>query len=68
MKQEALFEGIPIKMVARWGRNGRKYVWLNPTQKQLDDLIYKYGVEQLSSGSIKENGVWQSVECLWLEQ
>lgn len=43
-----------IKVVVRWGRNGRKYVWENPTQKKISELIKKYDYEQLCDG------------CLWL--
>ena len=43
-----------IKVVVRWGKNGRKYVWENPTQKKIAELIKKYGAEQMCGG------------CLWL--
>lgn len=49
----ATLDGIEIKWVARYGRNGRKYVWENPTQKKLDDLIDTYGIDQVA-----EEGVW----------
>ena len=43
-----------IKVVIRWGRNGRKYVWENPTKKKLAEVVKKYGVDQICDG------------CLWL--
>lgn len=49
----AYIDGIEIKWIARWGKNGKKYVWENPTQKKLDQLIEKYGVDQIVS-----DGVW----------
>lgn len=49
----AYIDGIEIKWVARFGKNGKKYVWENPTQKKLDQLIEKYGVDQIVS-----DGVW----------
>lgn len=64
---EALFEGIPVKMVARWGRNGIKYVWLYPSQEKLDNLIYRHGVDQVADGVINDNGKREEVECLWLQ-
>ena len=45
--------GMKVEWVARWGKNGRFYEWKNPTQKQLDDLIEKYGIDQIA-----ENGIW----------
>ena len=64
----AMLDNSPIEMIARWGKNGRKYVWINPTQKQLDDLIEKYGCEQIASGQIKQsNGDYKKCLCVWLE-
>ena len=34
-----------IKLVIRWGKNGRKYIWKNPTKKKIAELIKKYGME-----------------------
>jgi hypothetical protein len=45
-----------INVAVRWARNGRKYVWENPTQKKIADLIKKYGCDQVCDG------------CLWLLQ
>ncbi len=45
-----------IKVVIRWGRNGRKYVWQNPSQKKIIELVKKYGVDQICD------------DCLWLWQ
>ena len=45
-----------INVVVRWGKNGRKYVWENPTQKKIADLIKKYDIEQICD------------YCLWLCQ
>jgi hypothetical protein len=45
-----------IKVVVRWGKNGRKYVWEKPTQKKIVELIKKYDIEQICDG------------CLWLCQ
>ena len=42
-----------IKVVIRWGKNGRKYVWENPTQKKIIELINKYKV-----GVICDNCMW----------
>ena len=64
----ATLDGETIKMIARWGKNGRKYVWIMPTQKTLDKLVEKYGIDQIASGQFKnENGEWISCNCLWLE-
>ena len=43
-----------IKVVVRWAKNGRKYVWDNPAPKKIIELIKKYDYEQLCDG------------CLWL--
>ena len=45
-----------IKTVVRWGKNGRKYVWENPTQKKIAELIKKYDIDQICD------------DCLWLCQ
>lgn len=63
----ALCEGLPIEMIARYGKNGIKYVWLYPSQDKLDNLIYRYGVEQICDGVINKNGKWCEVNCVWLE-
>lgn len=55
MKQ-ATFNGIEIKEVGRWARNGRYYHWCSLTQKKLDELIKKYRVDQIDSSGM-----------LWLE-
>ena len=62
-----LEDGTPIYMVARWGRNKQKYVWLFPSQEKLDELISKYGIDQVADGVINENGQRLEVDCLWLE-
>ena len=45
-----------IKLVVRWGKNGRKYIWKNPTKKKIAELIKKYGMDQIC------------YNCLWLRQ
>ena len=45
-----------IKVVVRWGKNGRKYVWEKPSQKKIAELINKYDYDQICGG------------CLWLCQ
>ena len=45
-----------IKVVVRWGKNGRKYVWVKPSRKKIIELINKYDYEQLCDG------------CLWLQR
>lgn len=67
-KEVAQHEGVPIKMIARYAKNGRKYVWLNPSQQKLDELIHKYGVDQLANGVMWNGDKREVVECLWLEQ
>ena len=62
-----LEDGTPIYMVARWARNGQKYVWLYPSQEKLDELISKHGIDQVANGVINENGQRLEVDCLWLE-
>lgn len=49
---KAMIGGIEIRVIARWGKNGRKYEWLNPTQKQLDRLIKKYDYDQITPDGI----------------
>lgn len=44
-----------IKVVIRWAKNGRKYVYENLTSKKIDKLIAKYGIDQICDG------------CLWLQ-
>lgn len=53
LTKNAYFEGVEIKWVARWGKNGQKYVWENPTQDKLNQLIKKWGVEQVA-----HDGIW----------
>lgn len=66
-KQPAMIDGLPIEMVARYDRRGRKYVWLYPSQKKVDDLIFKYGSDQVADGSIRtDTGGYKEVNCLWL--
>ena len=45
-----------IKLAIRWGKNGRKYVWENPTKKKIVELINKYDYDQICG------------DCLWLCQ
>ena len=45
-----------IKVVVRWGKNGRKYVWEKPTQKKIVELIKRYDYDQICG------------DCLWLCQ
>ena len=45
-----------IKTAVRWGKNGRKYVWENPTKKKIAELIKKYDYDQICG------------DCLWLCQ
>ena len=44
---KAKYEGIEIKLVIRWARNGHCYTWNNPSIKILNQLISKYGVDQV---------------------
>ena len=63
----AYVEHVPIEMACRYARNGRKYVWLYPSQKKVDELIYKYGYEHIADGTINGDDVkWHTVNCLWL--
>lgn len=45
-------DDVEIKTIARWGKNGRFYHWDNPNQKQLDDLIAKYGIDQITNDGV----------------
>lgn len=66
-KEVAEFEGVPIKMISRYAKNDKKYVWLYPSQKKLNELVSKYGVDQIADGTIrKDDGTRELVECLWL--
>lgn len=66
-KDTAIIDELPIEMVARYDRRGRKYVWLYPSQKKVDELIYKFGSEQIADGVIRlESGGYKEVNCLWL--
>ena len=47
------FEGYKIKWVARYGKNGRKYVWTNLTLKKLANLLKKYGIDHC-----EKDGIW----------
>lgn len=49
----AKIEGFEIEWIARWGKNGRKYVWINPSQKKVDEITKKYRVSEFAS-----NGAW----------
>jgi len=51
-KQKATIDGIEIRVIARWARNGRKYEWLNPTQEQAERLIKKYDYDQITPDGI----------------
>lgn len=42
-----------IKWVARWAKNGRKYVCVNPSERKLARLIWRYGIDQVT-----EDGIW----------
>lgn len=44
-----------IKVVARWGRNGRKYVWQHPSYAKIEELAERYGIDQICN------------DCLWLQ-
>ena len=63
---EAYLDGVLVKMIARWGWNNVEYVWLYPSQKKLDDLIKKYGIDQVADGVINDNGKQEIVVCVWL--
>lgn len=54
----AKFDGCEISRIVRWGKNGKKYVWDNPTQEKLDALVKKHGCEQISESK------WGNI--LWL--
>lgn len=45
-----------IKVAVRWAKNGRKYVYENPSQKKIAKLIKKYNIDQICGA------------CLWLCQ
>lgn len=67
INNNATLDGTPVLMVCRYGRNGIKYVWLYPSQKKLDDLVYRYGVEQWGDGAfIENNGTITRCDCVWL--
>lgn len=44
---KAILDGCQITCIIRYGKNGKKYVWDNPTQEKLDQLVKKYGYEQI---------------------
>ena len=54
-----LEDGTPIIVASRWGKNGRLYQWDITTQKQLDNLIKKYGIEQIDA---RHYSIWL---CQW---
>ena len=54
-KEKATFEGVEIEWVSRWGKNGKFYQWHITTQKQLDDLIAKYGIEEINE---EDKSMW----------
>ena len=63
----ATYEGMPVLMVARWGLNGIKYVWLYPSQEKVDELIMRYGAQEWGDGAIKQSdGTYTRCDCLWL--
>lgn len=41
-----------IKTIVRWGKNGRKYVWENPTQEVVNKLIKRYGCDHICDGTL----------------
>lgn len=45
-------DGIEIKRIARWDKNGHYYHWDSFTQKKLDELVNKYGVDQITNDGI----------------
>ena len=45
-----------VKVAVRWGKNGRQYIWENPTKNKIAELIKKYDFDQICDG------------CLWLCQ
>lgn len=51
-KMIAVIQGEEIKTIVRWGKNGRKYVWKNPTQEIVDILIKRYGCDQICEGTL----------------
>lgn len=38
-----------IKTIARYGKNGKKYVWQNIDYCKTQKLAQKYGIEQISN-------------------
>ena len=48
----AVIQGQEIKTIVRWGKNGRKYVWENPTQEVVNKLIKRYGGDQICDGTL----------------
>lgn len=52
---------IEVSKVIRWAKNGRKYVWNNPTQDQFNDLVKKYGIDQIDYNTESKRGV------IWLQ-
>lgn len=52
-----LEDGTEIKWVSRYGKNGKLYQWEIKSQKQLDNLIKKYGVDQVDTND----------KSLWLQ-
>ena len=51
-RRKAVIQGQEIKTILRWGKNGRKYVWKNPTQEVVNKLIKRYGFDQICDGTL----------------
>ena len=51
MRGMATLNNIEINTIVRWGKNGKKYVWENPSQIQLNKLVAKYGCEQICNNT-----------------
>lgn len=41
-----------IVKVIRWAKNGRKYVWNNPTKEQFKMLVEKYGIDKITPSGV----------------
>ena len=44
---KAYIDGLEIICPVRWAKNDRFYKFDRPTQKELDKLIKKYGIDQI---------------------
>jgi|LSQX01.2.fsa_nt_gb hypothetical protein len=51
-KEQIMKSKAVIKTIVRWGENGRKYVWKNPTQEVVNKLIKRYGCDQICDGTL----------------